>query len=62
MNRGMPRLKDEQTNVRAEPGTKKRWMEAAKLAKRNLSDWIRVTLDEAADRQIAASKKRGRSK
>jgi hypothetical protein len=38
----------EPVQFRAPVGSKRRWRAAAKRAQRNLSDWIRVTLDEAS--------------
>lgn len=41
---------------------KGRWEKARKIAKRSLSDWMRIVLDEAADRAIAEAeaKKKGK--
>jgi hypothetical protein len=38
----------ESFQLRVKPEQKKRWRAAASAARRTLSDWIRVTLDEAA--------------
>jgi len=37
---------------------KRRWEKAARLARRTLSDWLRITLDDAAELEISRSDKR----
>ena len=37
---------------------KRRWEQAAKLAKRSLSDWLRIIADEAADQALEQVEKR----
>lgn len=37
---------------------KRRWEKAARLARRTLSDWLRITLDDAADVEIKRSDKK----
>lgn len=41
----------EKVNVRATPPQLSRWMKAAEKARRKLSDWVRLALDEAAERE-----------
>ena len=43
-----------------QPSQKQSWEKAAKLAKRSLSDWMRIVLDEAAESAIAASEAKGK--
>lgn len=41
----------EKVNVRAAPSQLFRWMAAAKSARRRFADWVRVSLDDAAERE-----------
>ncbi len=45
--------KDIQVNIRCEDSQKTRWERAAAADRRTLTDWIRIQLDDAADRQLA---------
>ncbi len=47
---------------RFSPDQKREWEKAARLARRNLSDWIRLSLDDLAAEQIEASAKKKRKK
>ncbi len=45
-------MKDQQVNIRASDEQKQRWEDAAAADRRTLTDWIRIQLDDAADRQL----------
>ncbi|HWL07682.1 MAG TPA: DUF1778 domain-containing protein [Planctomicrobium sp.] len=42
---------------RCSPEQKRRWEQAAKLAKRSLSDWLRIIADEAAGQALSQAEK-----
>ncbi len=39
--------------MRVEPESKREWTAAAEKSRRKLSDWVRVTLDDAARAELA---------
>lgn len=43
---------DERTEIRMTSEQRKRWERAAALDRRTLTDWIRITLDDVARRQL----------
>jgi len=47
---------------RCTPEQKRRWEKAARLARRKLSDWIRISLDELSDSQIEAAEKKNKKR
>ena len=47
-----PDFKEETFRGRCTAEQKRRWEHAARLAKRSLSDWLRIIADEAADEAI----------
>ncbi len=44
--------KSEQVNIRCSSEQRERWEEAAKVDRRTLTDWVRIQLDDAADKAI----------
>jgi|GEM_PF-4062630 len=46
---------EERTEIRMTTEQRKRWQAAACADRRTLTDWIRIQLDDAADRQLQAS-------
>ncbi len=41
---------------------KRRWEQAAKLAKRSLSDWLRIIADDAAEQALERSQEKPKKK
>lgn len=41
---------------------KRRWEQAARIAKRSLSDWLRIIADEAADQVLSQAEKQKRKR
>lgn len=50
--------KDEKMFVRCTASQKTAWEQAAALDRRDLSDWVRIQLDDAANRAIQAAEKK----
>lgn len=50
--------KSEYIGIRATSTQRDRWEQAAELDRRTLTDWIRLQLDDAADRAIQAAEKK----
>ncbi|MBR9802803.1 DUF1778 domain-containing protein [bacterium] len=50
--------KAEQIGVRCSSEQRERWERAAELDRRTLTDWVRIQLDDAADKAIQAAEKR----
>lgn len=48
---------DERTEIRMTTAQRKRWEQAAAADRRTLTDWIRIQLDDAADRQLEQNEK-----
>ncbi len=46
---------DEVIQIRCTSLQKERWEEAAKLDRRRFTDWVRMQLDDAADKAIEES-------
>ena len=55
-------VEDERRNVQLKAmvtaDQKRRWEKAARLSRRTLSDWLRITLDDAAQVQLAQNEKK----
>ncbi|WP_013629634.1 type II toxin -antitoxin system TacA 1-like antitoxin [Rubinisphaera brasiliensis] len=51
-------IKTEQVVIRCTSTQRERWERAAELDRRTLTDWVRIQLDDAADRAIQAAEKR----
>ena len=49
--------KSEYIGIRATGTQRERWEQAAELDRRTLTDWIRLQLDDAADKAIQAAEK-----
>jgi len=49
--------KEERTEIRMTSEQRKRWEQAAKADRRTLTDWIRIQLDDAADRAMNPNSK-----
>lgn len=49
--------KDEKLFVRCSSSQKTAWEQAATLERRELSDWVRLALDDAADKALKAADK-----
>ncbi|MBX3438008.1 MAG: DUF1778 domain-containing protein [Planctomycetaceae bacterium] len=50
-------VKTERLMIRFTTEQRERWERAAAADRRTLTDWIRIQLDDAAERQLAATEK-----
>ncbi|MBD3675552.1 MAG: hypothetical protein HUJ26_18730 [Planctomycetaceae bacterium] len=48
--------KDQQVNVRCSEAQREQWEAAAAKDRRTLTDWIRITLDDASEEQLKDEK------
>lgn len=49
--------KAEQVHIRCTSSQRDAWEAAAQLDRRTLTDWIRIRLDDAAERELKAAEK-----
>lgn len=53
-------LLEETFRGRCSAAQKKLWEQAARIEKRNLSDWIRIVLDDAAEKVVSKTQKKSK--